>query len=268
MNAVPFERASRVEPDIDWLDPNTVQLREPKASHVEAPFLYLLFGRDRALLLDSGATGDEAHFPIRGAVEGLLEEWLRRNPARVTRPFPLVVAHSHAHYDHVAGDALLAARPGTTVVGTTPAEVIAFFGFRTWPDETVTCDLGGRTLDVIGGPGHEPSAIALFDRATGILLTGDTVYPGRLYIDDEPQFRATVERLIRFRDTAPAPVRELRGAHIEMTRRPGVDYRLGAPRQRKEAPLPLPPGVLDEVLAALDEPGERVVRDRFILVRR
>jgi hydroxyacylglutathione hydrolase len=258
------------DPEVTWLDPDTVQLRQPKASHWEAPFLYLLFGRERSLLIDTGATTDEAVFPLRTAVERLTSEWLRRNPAVFVRPYPLVVAHSHAHGDHIAGDALLRGRPGTTVVGTSPAEVIGFFGFRSWPDETVAFDLGRRVIDVIGGPGHEPSAVVFFDRQTGILFTGDTVLPANLYVRDLPQFRATIERLVRFRDDPTAPVRELRGAHIEMSTEPGVDYPPGTVDQPDEAPLPLRPRILERVLAALDElngtPGERVVRRRFVVV--
>lgn len=261
---------SVVAPEVIWLDDNTVQLRQPKASHWEAPFLFLLFGRDRALLIDTGATADEQIFPLRGTIEGLIATWLRRTPAVFHRPYPLVVAHSHAHGDHIAGDALLMRRPATTVVGTTPAEVITFFGFQAWPEETVLYDLGGRPLEVIGGPGHEPSAIVFFDRSTGILFTGDTVLPGHLYARDRQQYRSTVERLIRFRDSAPAPVRELRGAHVEMSATTREPYPPGTLDQPDEAALPLPPSILEQVLAALDaltgEPGERIARESFVVV--
>jgi glyoxylase-like metal-dependent hydrolase (beta-lactamase superfamily II) len=256
--------------EITWLSRDTVQLRQPKTSHWEAPFLFLLFGRERALLIDTGATNDERVFPLRGTVDRLTDDWLRRNPVVFTRPYPLVVAHSHAHGDHIAGDPLLAGRPATTVVGATPAQVIAYFGFRSWPDEAVPFELGRRTVDVIGGPGHEPSAVAFFDRASGILFTGDTVLPGHLYVRDRSQYRATVQRLIRFREAPTAPLRELRGAHVEMSATPGVVYPPGALDQPDELPLALPPRVLDHVLSALGElrgePAERVVRKRFVVV--
>jgi glyoxylase-like metal-dependent hydrolase (beta-lactamase superfamily II) len=252
--------------EVTWLDDDTAQIRQPKASHWEAPFLFLLFGRDRAILLDTGATSEESVFPLRGTIDQLTDRWLRRHPARYTRPYELVVAHTHAHRDHIAGDRLLADRPGTVVVGHTPAEVISFFGFRSWPDETVEVDLGGRILDAIGAPGHEPSAVAFFDRASGILFTGDTVCPGNLYVRDRGEFARTIERLIRFRDASPSPVRTLLGAHVEMSTTSGVDYPSGTVDQPDEAPLALPPEILDEVRSALEEPGPRVVRDRFIVV--
>lgn len=261
---------SMTDPEITWLDGDTVQLRQPKSSHWEAPFLFLLFGRRRSLLIDTGATTDESVFPLRATVDQLTDTWLRRNPAVFLRPYPLVVAHSHAHRDHIAGDALLTGRPATTVVGTLPAQVISFFGFRDWPDETVEFDLGQRPIDVIGGPGHEPSAVVFFDRKTGILFTGDTVLPAHLYIRDRAQYIATIDRLIRFRDSAPARVRELRGAHIEMSAEPGVAYPPGTLEQPDEPALELPPRILNRVRAALDELPEaedgRVVRKRFIIV--
>ncbi|MGH2900798.1 MAG: MBL fold metallo-hydrolase [Solirubrobacteraceae bacterium] len=252
--------------DVTWLDSDTVQLRQPKSSHCEAPFLFLLFGRDRAILFDTGATGDERVFPLRGTVDGLIETWLRAHPARFARPYELVVAHTHAHRDHIAGDALLAARPGTTVVGTTPAEVIAFYGFPTWPDAVVPFDLGGRVIDVIGAPGHEPSAVVFYDAATRILFTGDTVCPGNLYVRDRTEFVQTIDRLLRFRDATKPRIKTVLGAHVEMSNTPGVDYPPGTVDQPDEAPLALKPRILDDVRAALDEPGPRVVRDRFIVV--
>jgi len=252
-------------PDLTWLDDDTLQIRQPKASHWEAPFLFLLFGTDRALLFDTGATSDESAFSLRRTVDQEVDRWLRLHPGHVTPPYELVVAHTHAHGDHVAGDQLLDDRPSTVVVGHTPAEVISFFGFRAWPDEVVEFDLGGRIIDIIGGPGHEPSAVVFFDRVTGIMFTGDTVCPGNLYVRDRKEFVRTIDRLIRFRDRAGAAVRTLLGAHVEMSTAPGVDYPSGTVDQPDEAPLALPPGILDEIRDALDEPGTRIVRDRFIV---
>ena len=59
-------------------------------------------------------------------------------------------------------------------------------------------DLGDRVIDVIPIPGHEKSSIALYDRQTGVLLTGDTLYPGRLYVPaaDFATFVESVQRLV------------------------------------------------------------------------
>ena len=59
-------------------------------------------------------------------------------------------------------------------------------------------DLGGRVLEVTGIPGHHEAAIAVYDPWTGFLLTGDTVYPGRLYVRDMPAFMDSLDRLVAF----------------------------------------------------------------------
>ncbi|XTR52409.1 MBL fold metallo-hydrolase [Pseudarthrobacter sp. So.54] len=153
---------------------NTVLLRQNITDNFEAPFLYLLFGDERALLLDTGATGDPTRFPLRETVDMLMAGWLRGHPRE---GYGLVVAHSHAHGDHVAADGQFSDRPNTLVVGHSTEEVAAFFRLD-WPQGTASFDLGGRVLEVIPTPGHHPSAVAFYDRDTGILLTGDTVYPG------------------------------------------------------------------------------------------
>jgi hypothetical protein len=61
-----------------------VILRQNKAVHYEAPFLYLLFGSDRALLVDTGATPDPPLFPLRATVDRLLDGWLAAHPATAT----------------------------------------------------------------------------------------------------------------------------------------------------------------------------------------
>nr|BFE78243.1 hypothetical protein GCM10020093_008440 [Planobispora longispora] len=39
-------------------------------------------------------------------------------------------------------------------------------------------------LECLPAPGHHEASVVFYDRWTGFLLTGDTVYPGRLYIQD------------------------------------------------------------------------------------
>ena len=71
----------------------------------------------------------------------------------------------------------------------------------------------------MGCPGHHEASIAVYDRRSGFRVTGDTVYPGRLYVDDLPAFTATLDRLVAF--TRSRPVSHVMGCHIEMTRTPG-----------------------------------------------
>lgn len=203
--------------------PFTWLLRQSKDRTFEAPFVALLVGTERALLLDSGATHDAS---VRAAVDRLLP------PGH-----PLVVAHTHAHGDHRAGDESFAGRPDTVVVGTDPASVREFFGFDDWPAGTVRFELGDRTLELTGIPGHERSSVAVWDPWSGLLFTGDTVYPGRLYVEDMPAFVDSLQRLVAFAEARP--VAHVVGCHIEMTGRPGRDHAFATRYQPDEPPLQL-----------------------------
>jgi glyoxylase-like metal-dependent hydrolase (beta-lactamase superfamily II) len=215
-------------------DEHTVILRQSKSVHYEAPFLYLLFGNDRALLVDTGATADPGLFPLRVTVDRLIGSWLTRHPRD---RYELVVAHSHGHGDHVAGDGQFADRPDTTVVGRDVEAVQQFFGLADWPAQVVPFDLGGRVLELTGSPGHHRAAVTIYDPWTGFLLTGDTVLPGRLYVDDHAVFLASMDRMVEFASTRP--VTQVLGCHVEMTCVPGRDFPLGATYQPGERPLQL-----------------------------
>jgi hydroxyacylglutathione hydrolase len=244
-------------------EPATYILRQSKAVHFEAPFLYLLVGTKRALLLDTGATKSEKKFPLRDAVEKALAEALGKRPRS---SIDLVVAHSHAHGDHVAGDGQFKDQPSTTLVGTSPQAVAAFFRIERWPDQAVRYDLGDRVLDLVPIPGHEAASIAVFDERTGLLLTGDTLYPGRLYVADWPAFRASVGRLAAFARTRH--VSHVLGAHVEMKTTPGADYPMGARFQPDEHVLQLAPAHLEELHAAVEKMGDHPARethDDFII---
>ena len=205
-------------------------LRQAACTSYEKPFLYLLFGRDRALLLDTGAGG----LDVATVVDTLTRAWLARN-SRAS--LDLVVAHSHAHSDHVAGDSQFVGRARTTVVGRDTASVRAFFGVRQWPTDLGAIDLGARVVHVIPIPGHQPASIALYDRRTGILLTGDTFYPGRLYVRDTTAFAESIGRLAAF--VTSHQVTHMLGAHIENSRTPYKDYVVGTVDQPDEHALDL-----------------------------
>lgn len=248
---------------VQQLDGDTFVIRQSIKTNFEAPFLYLLFGRDKALLIDTGAEGGR----IRPVVDRLIAEWLA---AHGRSAIPLVVAHSHSHGDHIAGDAAFRDRPDTIVVGLKPADVAAFFGIARWPDGIARFDLGDRILSVIPTPGHQAAAIMVYDPRLKILLSGDTLYPGRLYVPVNflADNRASVDRLAAF--AAKHPIRAILGAHIEMTRAPGRDYPHEAPTHMNEHPLELPVQTIGELQtglkAPLDIPDRPQVHEHFIIV--
>ncbi len=231
--------------------PDTVILRQSKDATFEAPFTFLLLGSDRAFLLDTGAVDDRT---LRDAVDELVADWL------VDHPHPgyqLVVAHTHAHGDHIAGDASFADRADTVVVGTSPEDVQEFFGFDAWPAQIVEYDLGERRLEVTGIPGHQPASIAVYDGPSGLLFTGDSVYPGRIYVRDFPAFVDSMNRLVDLADARD--VTHVLGCHIEMTQVPKRDYFFGSRYQPDEPPLQMTPDQLralrDAAVSIADQPG-------------
>ena len=110
-------------------------------------------------------------------------------------------------------------------------------------------DLGGRVIDMIPIPGHSDLSVALYDRNTAILLPGDSLYPGRLYVHDLAAFQASTERMIRF--TADKPVSHILGNHIEQSSTPFLDYPVGTMYQPNEHELALSRGSLLELEEAL-----------------
>jgi hydroxyacylglutathione hydrolase len=232
---------------VQALDADTFVIRQSVETNFEAPFLYLLFGRDRALLVDTGAGG----LQIRPTVDRLIARWLAaRHRATIT----LIIAHSHGHRDHIAGDGEFRGRPDTTLIGTTPAEVANFFGIKGWPNAVVPFDLGGRRLSIIPTPGHQIADIMVYDPRLKILLSGDVLYPGRLYlpVNHLGDARASIDRVAAF--AATHPIRVVLGTHIEMTRTAGKDYPRGALAHPDEHRLELPAASIGELQAGLKAP--------------
>jgi glyoxylase-like metal-dependent hydrolase (beta-lactamase superfamily II) len=145
--------------------------------------LYLVEGRDRALLIDTGTGLTKLH------------EFVRTLTAR-----PLTVVVTHAHPDHAGSYGQFAAVSAHAA----EAEGIAFFSkpeprdFLQYmvgapvppalaykpsasPSTTLTrvddghvFDLGDRPIEVIASPGHTPGSISLLDRRGRLLMSGDT----------------------------------------------------------------------------------------------
>ena len=226
-------------------------LRESGCTNYEKPFLYLFFGQERALLQDTGA----GETNVAEIVNQTVAEWCRRTNRQ---SIPLVVAHSHGHDDHTAGDAQFGGKPNVTVVPLTVEGTEKAFGIRRWPTDVGTIDLGGRVLDVIAIPGHDPLSVAFYDRRTGILLAGDSLYPGRLYVHDFPAFRASIQRLVDF--TQDKLVAHILGCHIEESKTPFLDYPIGTKYQPEEHVLELSHAHLIELNETLKAMAGRQVR--------
>lgn len=236
-------------------------LRQSKASNFEAPFLYLIAGERGALLLDTGAEpAGGADLPLRATVDRLLAQWQRE---RGLAPLALTVAHTHAHRDHIHGDAQFRDRPDTRIVGHSAAEVAAFFGLDRWPQGEAAFELGGRRLTVLPLPGHEAAHIAVYDPASASVFSGDALYPGLLTVRDLAAYRASAQRLAAF--ARAHRVERALGAHVEMSARPYRLYPLGSASQPEEHALPLDAAAIahwaDETARLGDFLGETAFAD-------
>ena len=183
---------------VHHLAPGTVLIRQSKDLTFEAPFILLLLGeRSRpAARHRRGRRHDAAR-----VVDDLVADWLLDADVTGLDAYDLVVAHTHGHGDHVAGDAAFADRPHTTVVGhdvdggARPLRHHRLARPRSSPSTSAAAP-----LEVFGIPGHHAASIAVHDARTGLLHTGDTVYPGRIYVDDPPALLDTLDRLVTFAD--------------------------------------------------------------------
>jgi len=182
-------------------------------------------GRDRDMLVDSGM----GVVSLRAQVRALAER-------------PLTAVASHTHFDHIGSHHEFAER----AVHRDEAELLAHPDRKaTLADPYVTddiftalppgdydsaryavvpaaatrvleagdvIDLGDRHFEVLHTPGHSPGGIMLFEEASGVLISGDTVYDGPLiddaYHSDVAVYVATMKRI------HDLPVRVVHGGHF------------------------------------------------------
>ena len=219
--------------------------------------MFLFLGSEQSLLVDTGATTDEKFFPLRHVVDSILSANGGSNKK-------LIVAHTHSHGDHVAADEQFITRANTEVIGLRLDEVQKYFGFD--DNSTSAIELGNRLINVHSVPGHHPTSLAFFDPQTNLMFTGDTFYPGRLYVRDWPAFKKSIKRILR--QAEEKMVTQFIGNHIEMTVKKGIDYPVGTTFQPDEHILPLTLAQLkelDDTLARLGELPTHEVHDHFII---
>jgi glyoxylase-like metal-dependent hydrolase (beta-lactamase superfamily II) len=206
-----LERVSTADPwfEVYKIRPGIFAIYEPH--QLEEVISYLVVGRDKAVLFDTGMGISN----IQAIVTGLTKN-------------PVSVVNSHTHNDHVGDnwrfsdvygmdtdftranargsreDAQAELAPGE-ICGALPAgfDSKAYstkpFHITRWLHDGDKIDLGGRTLQVIGTPGHTPDSIALLDEKNGLLFTGDTFYAGPIYLyrpeTDLDAYLASVQKL-------------------------------------------------------------------------
>lgn len=194
-----YKALERLLPDDPWFEvyrvrPGVFAIYEPH--QYEEVISFLITGKKRALLLDTGM--------------GIAS--IKKVVAQLT-DLPVIVLNTHTHPDHVGGNAefseILAldtdftranAKKGfadpamkewvspPNVCGSLPADFhpasykVAPFKITQYVQDGEQIDLGGRTLKVIKTPGHTPDALCLYDAGNRLLFTGDSYYPGAIYL--------------------------------------------------------------------------------------
>ncbi|SFH29568.1 MBL fold metallo-hydrolase [Modicisalibacter xianhensis] len=187
--------------------------------------MWYVRGRERDLLVDFGL----------GAVP------LRRHVSLVAERDLIAVA-SHTHFDHIGAacefdichvhaeeEDILASpdRERTLAEGflddamfeALPPAPFEYHTYRIEPPRRIvtledgeTIDLGDRQFMVVHTPGHSPGGIALWEAATGTLISGDVIYDGPLIEDtwhsNLTDYAASLRRLRQL------PVRVVHGGHF------------------------------------------------------
>jgi glyoxylase-like metal-dependent hydrolase (beta-lactamase superfamily II) len=203
--------------------PAVFALYEPHQA--EETIGYLIVGDKQAVLFDTGMGIND----------------VRKVTAKLTK-LPIIVLNSHTHNDHVGGnwqfdtiygmdtdftranargsreDAQSEVAPDQ-ICGELPKGFDRkTYATRPWKitayrHDGDRIDLGGRSLEVVATPGHTPDAISLLDGDHGLLFTGDTYYPGTIWLyrpeTDLDAYGASIRRL-----AALAPrIKMVLGAH-------------------------------------------------------
>ena len=241
---------------------HTFILRQNPAIHWEAPFMYLLMGEERAVLLDAGATEEAEYFPLRQVVDRVIARWQQANDVP---KMPLVVLTLGSETSQIAALAQFENRPDTVVVGNDGHVRSTVLG-GDWPSKG-KLDLGGRVLDVLPTPGLDESAISVFDGWSKILFTGNTLYPGRLVIRDFPQYLESLEALLEFSETNN--IRWIMGGRIEMSAEPGLDFMLRSNYRPNERVLQLSTSELHDaanIVRLINGRKDIYIHDDFIVM--
>jgi glyoxylase-like metal-dependent hydrolase (beta-lactamase superfamily II) len=217
------------------IDEGVVRIVEPHVDPFLRANLFLVRGRDRDLLVDSGLGISS----LRTELADLFER-------------PVVVVATHRHFDHVGGlhefDEVVVHRDDAEAVATAegfaslriedyPPEELSGYGppaalltalpregfdlgsYRVRPvtptrivDEGDEVGLGDRRFTVLHLPGHTPGELGLWEQGTGTLFSGDCVYESGVLLDELPESNVA-DYLRSMRRLRELPVRVVHGGH-------------------------------------------------------
>ena len=220
----------RIETAENWyevrnLDDGVTHIHEPHILPFYRCNIWLVRGRERDLLIDSGS--------------GLVSLYEQVSSLRARR---LLAVATHCHFDHIGShhefderaihplEARHLETPVRSEILSDPFATSEMFsalppgGFDPESYEILpapathfiedgdTIDIGDRHFVVVHTPGHSPGSIAMWEAASGVLFSGDTVYDGPLVTDawhsSMDDYVHSMERLLTL------PVRVVHGGHF------------------------------------------------------
>ena len=166
---------------VDQIDSQTFAIGEPR--YYQQNFSYLILGTESAILFDAGP-GLRDIRPVTNSLTDL----------------PITFIPSHFHYDHIGNTITfenvavidlpyLRRRAESNSLKLTWAEHLGSsegiaaptLEIDEWLPINSSLDLGERVLQVLYTPGHTEDSVSLLDTKSGMIFSGDFIYPGALY---------------------------------------------------------------------------------------
>ena len=210
-------------------------LTEPHVDDLLRSNVWHVRGRDRDLVVDTAngigdlamaiaplvdgrtaiAVATHGHFDHVGGLASFADRRCHEADADMTRsPYPMRIHRrdfpddaeaEFAAYGLPTPEAIISAVPspdfddeGWVSPGAEPTSFIA---------DGDVIDLGDRTFEVLHVPGHTRGSVALWEAASGVLFTGDTLYDGTMDFDDPAAATNSLRRL------RALPARRIHGGH-------------------------------------------------------
>ncbi len=135
--------------------------------HFEEVISYLMIGKKEALLFDTGL----GIHNIKKVVEIITKK-------------KLFIINSHRHFDHIGGNKYFSKN---------------YFVKK----KSKILKIDPYCFNIIKTPGHSPDSICLHEKKLGFLFSGDTLYPGPIYLQlpesDFSSYKKSLKKLSRLK---------------------------------------------------------------------
>lgn len=167
--------------NIEQIDSSTWAVNE------EGVRFFLLAGREKALMIDSGMQTEDA----KGIAQSLTK-------------LPVALLNTHADPDHIRSNGQFEA------AYMHPSETVNYYHSQGRQGEIIpvwdkdVLDLGERPLEIIHIPGHTPGSIAVLDVKNRRLFSGDPIQDGMIFMfgiqREMRAYRHSLKRLEGYRE--------------------------------------------------------------------